>query len=174
MFFFFGGSRKIFGGTFFDVWQKKFGIFSFAFFSTFFVRLNFLCRSGIFSSVRIFCVCLYFFCLSGFFVSVRNFFVCPDFVCLSSVWQSGRWEDGTTVNGMNRKRYARVRQTLPQVLRLGLPPPGRVAALGTVPGSSRARKGKNITSVTGLNQKLMNQNMMNQKMTNSLYSKVQE
>ena len=37
----------------------------------------------------------------------------------------------------------------------------------------RARvKGKNITSVPGMNQKMMNQKMMNQKMTNSLSTKV--
>ena len=49
----------------------------------------------------------------------------------------------------------------PHGLRLGLPPHGRVAALGQTRAPRARVKGKNITSVHGLNQKSMNQNIMN-------------
>ena len=46
----------------------------------------------------------------------------------------------------------------PHGRRLGLPPHGRVAALGQTRAPRARVKGKNITSVHGLNQKSMNQN----------------
>ena len=83
------------------------------------------------------------------------------------------WEDGKPVERMNQKKYARVRLTLPQGLRLGLPPhTASSQPLGQTQAPRARVKGKNITSVPGMNQKMMNQNLMNQKMTNSLSTKV--